>query len=410
MKYKRFKTPNGVNVILYPLNDIHSVRVIIKTYGGNFIDGNKKFGISHLLEHIILASNQEETRKIESYGGWLNGEAEDENITFVGGCHYRYAEKYIASIINIITNCKITEQVLKKEKETIKNEIMEAKSNVESFAWHKVQRARFIGHYRKSLIDSEKAIDAISISGAKSLYSKMLNPSRMHIAVCGKINSVRVRSTLEKVLGKIPYIAVKDCELSDPIYSKELIKKYKFDIDGAKVYITLPGLTMKDSIKERLTLNLIASALNDTHNSRLFKLLRDEKLTYDVGTSTIMRSKCGLFVVDFMCLSKNITKSIKTIKDTLENIASNGLTDDEIQHHKNYLDLTVDTYFDYPENVCEWLVDDMIYEREIVLPDKIREIRRSITRNDVNKIAKKIFDLDKINIVIVGNIGVSIIS
>ena len=59
-------------------------------------------------------------------------------------------------------------------------------------------------------------------------------------------------------------------------------------------------------------------------------------------------------------------------------------------------------YFENAYDCANWVADEMLFEKQILLPEDYKKIRNQSTPADLLEVAKEIFDFAKANLVVIG--------
>lgn len=159
--------------------------------------------------------------------------------------------------------------------------------------------------------------------------------------------------------------------------------------EQAHVILGVPGLARTD--ERRWAMGVLNTALGGGMSSRLFQEVREKRgLAYSVYSYTSGYADCGLFGVYAGCRPSQVDDVLKICRDQLDQVASEGLTDDEIRRAIGQLrGSTVLGLEDTgalmnrigKSELCwgaQMSVDDMLARIAAVTPDEVRELARDV--------------------------------
>ncbi|HLG34388.1 MAG TPA: pitrilysin family protein [Bacteroidia bacterium] len=251
---------------------------------------------------------------------------------------------------------------------------------------------------------TEKTMKKFTIDDVKSYYSSYYTPSGTNLVIVSELDEKEILPKLE-FLGKWQAKEVKMPEVTGfPPAAKTQI--YVADKDDAAQSVILVGnLGMKyDATGEFFKANVMNFALGGSFNSRLNLNLREDKgYTYGIYSGFSGSKYPGSFSV-FASVKKTATDSCLTeILNELKNYSAGGLKDDEYTYTKSSLlnseALRYETSFDK----AGFLSQIAQYNLPLDFTKQQAKILNEISKEELNALAKKYIDPNKLIIVVVGN-------
>jgi predicted Zn-dependent peptidase len=415
---------NGYQVMHIKSNtDVTRVQSIIKS--GSFAENIKNSGISHLLEHLLLEAWTKCKGDCIKY--WS-----DKGITFnafTGGTLVSYfitgISKHNVDMINFISNitanAKFNNKMIKKSKDAVKQELLNY-SNNPSWIYENVfyQRAYpntknglfYIGDWSLKL----KVLDSITKRDLENFYKKWYTPENMCFVIVSKMSEKSVKEMFTKYLPKS--LISSDSKESRPRQKKILnfpkckephpsITYVKWT-DAKKTNFKVGFVSnVEPSDNEILYLDFIKDILVGDLSSYLYKILRDEmgliydiSLSFDINYCTLLSefnfstndSQSKLLLETFLTLMKDFTEG--KFKDYQMNRVRDRLKMQDMETSKNtgYLAKLYGYQLIFDEN----------FENEpkrLLGPSDIMKKIKNVSKRDIVKISKKIFNPKAIVIV-----------
>ena len=103
----------------------------------------------------------------------------------------------------------------------------------------------------------------------------------------------------------------------------------------ANVCLHIKSVSSSDKLK--YIADLYTCILGSSQNSRLFKKIREELgLVYSIYAYNEMSSNSGEIMIVFGTRPKNLKKTMMQIKNIIEDLAQNGITQEEFTRAKNW--------------------------------------------------------------------------
>jgi predicted Zn-dependent peptidase len=153
---------------------------------------------------------------------------------------------------------------------------------------------------------------------------------------------------------------------------------------------------------DRYVLGVLKTILGGSTSSRLWNEIREKRgLAYYVRTSNDGFSDSGYLVTQAGCA---VTKAEEVLKITRENyfkISQKPVTPVELTLAQDYLKGRLALAWEDSQDVASYLADDFMFESKVrTIKEIYREIDK-VTAERVLAVAKKIFDLNQLNLTVV---------
>jgi len=165
--------------------------------------------------------------------------------------------------------------------------------------------------------------------------------------------------------------------------------------DQVHVRLAFEGLSSSDPAG--LTLVLLNRILGSGASSRLFQRLReDEGLTYDIWSSPLARSVCGLLEVGWTCSPAVFDSAWRVVHEEIRRLVHCGPDDEEIEIAKEGLrrGLTMDA--ENTDGLCALEVSELLERGRSFDLDRIAAEIDSIERDQVARMARRVLDVDRV--------------
>jgi zinc protease len=140
--------------------------------------------------------------------------------------------------------------------------------------------------------------------------------------------------------------------------------------------------------------------------SRLTQELRESRgLTYDVATDLLPYRRAGLMLGTVQTRKSAVRQTITAVREVMRKFASDGPTQDELNDAKRYLNGSFPLSFTSNADIAAQLNE---FE-ELGLPldylDRRAGLIDAVSLDDVHRIARRLFDPDKLTIVVAGSVS-----
>ncbi len=386
-------------------NNFHSVVISIWV---NHKLVNKP-GLAHFVEHLVMDGknckensdlNQPESRWIDS----LSATANDYYTIYDAQVHESEIPNVISFLKKLIFDSNFSKTVLAETKRVICAEMSESNSDPSYRMFQRLRQIRFKQKtfLSKPIIGTKNSVLSITHSDVKDFYTKNYTGENTVISITGHFDQKKTRSLIEETfgtLGKSQDTSFAGMPL--PEYSDEKRLITSGSSTQTNFMLSFQGYSWRSNIKERLIINLLSTLLCGLRASRLFQELRVKKqLVYDIYSETVMENNFGLFNIFGQCSGESVNSVIEIILHEIDRISTMPLSDDELNWFKNYLNIQ--------NEIGEDSLNDLAYEyvEEFANTDKATSWKDIITQRneivpaDVLKTARGVFNLNKLNIIV----------
>ena len=312
--------------------------------GSSFEEVGKN-GTAHFLEHMIFkGSNKimpgEFDHKIESLGGLSNASTGYDDVHYhvlVPPINFRES---LALLTNIVVSPNFNADEFAKEKGVVIDEIKQQNDQPEENLFNYfLKRVWLSSNYANSILGTEQSIKNLEINDLESFHSKNYNTEKICIAIAGNLSGniykIFEKSDLSGINKKPIY---KDSNVVNLKNNKPNLRirigreTIKFDnLEFSRIFMAwfIPNLTDQKNI---IGLEILASILSVGRNSRLVKVLKEDKnLVESVYVDVNAGELGGLFIIEASCENKDIDLVENQIIKTIDEISDNKIsTLDEI--------------------------------------------------------------------------------
>ncbi len=296
--------------------------------GSSFEDVDKN-GTAHFLEHMIFkGSNKimpgEFDHKIESLGGLSNASTGYDDVHYHVLVPPSNFKESLALLTNIVVTPDFNHDEFIKEKGVVIDEIKQQNDQPEERLFNYfLKRVWLSPNYANPILGTEHSIKNLEINDLVKFHSKHYTSEKICIAIAGNLSE-----EIYKIFEKSDLSGIKESPNLINSKNKPSLKirngreSVKFDnLEFTRIFMAwfIPNLNDQKNI---IGLEILASILSVGRNSRLVKILKEDRnLVESVYVDVNAGELGGLFIMEASCESKDIDlveKQInKTINETL---------------------------------------------------------------------------------------------
>jgi len=297
IEVERYQLDNGLTVLLHEDHSDPVVGVALTAHVGSAREKEGRTGFAHLFEHLLFLESENlgkgglDAMSARIGGSGANGSTTRDRTNYFQTVPSDALEKMIwaeADKLGYFINT-VTEPVLAKEKQVVKNEKRQGVDN------------RPYGHegyvidknlyppehpYNWQVIGSLEDLQNATVEDVREFYRKWYTPRNTVLTIAGDFDKEQARSWVQKYFGEIPSGApVVDLQ-KQPVVLTETKKLFYEDNFAALPQLTMvwPGVPVYD--KDSYALGVLSSYLTSGKGAPLNQVLVDSlKLVSRVSMS-----------------------------------------------------------------------------------------------------------------------------
>ena len=214
VNYEKYELPNGLDVVLHVDRSDPVVAVAMTFHVGSAREVEGRTGFAHLFEHLFFLDSENLgngglDRLMTRVGSSTNGSTNNDRTNYYEVVPNDALEKTLwaeSDKLGFFINT-VTESVVAKEKQVVKNEKRQGVDNQPyghtSFV---IDKALYpVGHpYNWQVIGSLADLDAASLPDVREFHEKWYGPNNATLVVAGGIDVAQTREWIDKYFGDIP--------------------------------------------------------------------------------------------------------------------------------------------------------------------------------------------------------------
>ncbi len=344
--FERYQLPNGLDVVLH-VDDSDPLAAVAMTFHvGSAREVEGRTGFAHLFEHLFFLDSENLgsgglDRLMTRIGSSTNGSTSRDRTNYFEVVPVDGLEKALwaeADKLGFFINT-VTESVVAKEKQVVKNEKRQGVDNRPyGHTSYVVDRALYPqGHpYRWQVIGSLQDLDAATLADTREFHARWYGPENATLVVAGDIDLDQTLAWIEKYFGEIPRgdappsAGPPPVELAD---SRLLVHEDNF--------ARLPRLTMAWPTvplfhPDSYALSVLAAVLTDGRSTPLhLVLVEEEKLAPAVSAFNGSQELEGSFSLQVGAFAGTDLDDVQAaVAEGFRRFEEEGVDEDELQRVK----------------------------------------------------------------------------
>ena len=406
--YQKSILSNGLRLVSKYLENTNSVTVLILVGAGSRYERPEINGVSHFMEHMFFKgakkykNTKEVSEAIDSVGGDFNAFTGKEYV----GYYVKVADKHVDVATDVLSDMLIHAKFDKDEIDRERGVILEEYNMYQDTPMHQIgwDFEKLIYGNQPMGWDQVGTKEVIKSLQQKEFFdyrSKLYTADNVVVAVAGHIRHEDIVKDIEKLF---VFNGDKKAYAADPVKvnpEKNNINLRNKKTEQAHVMVGFPGY--RDLHPDHYALKMLSIILGGNMSSRMFLSVRERQgLAYYISCSTDDYTDTGTISTNAGVSLKGIEKAITAILGEYKNISEELVPEKELNKAKEYLKGKVVLRLEDSEEYAHLLGKYEVLFGKPKSPEEIFEDVDKVTVEDVNRVAKDLFNEEKLYLSVIG--------
>lgn len=406
--HKLTTLPNGLRIILTPIEGTKSVTVLCLVGAGSRFEHQKINGISHYLEHMFFKGAKryknaaEVSTAIDSVGGDFNAFTGKE----YAGYYVKLASHQKEVAFDVIGDMMTSATFLAEEIEKERNVIMEEYNMYQDTPMYQV------GWDFERLLFGDQPMGWDQIGTKETILSfqrdqfveyknSLYTPDNTVISVSGNFDEKEVMDLIAK------YFPMKDGKRAfdfkpyvDMPSDKKVVLQHKKTEQG-HIIIGFPALPARH--KDEYAEKVLSVILGGNMSSRMFMHVREKKgLCYYVRTGTDDYKDIGVISTSAGVDLRRVDDAIEAILQEYKLITQEEVSETELKKGKEFMKGKIILHLEDSEEYAHMMGKQALLYPTIMTVDEILKKIDAVTVADIKRVASQLFTEEKMKLALIG--------
>jgi predicted Zn-dependent peptidase len=390
MNYTRSILPNGLRVIVVPIDDVESVTSLVMVGAGSRYETRKNNGISHFLEHMAFKGTKKRptAREIATLIDGIGAESNAFTGKEVTGYYIKSAATHVNTTLDVLSDILAHSELSQDEINRERGVIIEEINLYEDTPMRKIYDVFEDLMYGDTpmgwdIAGTKNVINSINRADFVSYMNSLYSADNMTVVVAGKVDEAKVKADITKFFSPLKkFKTFKPEPVMESQDKPEVrIKHKKSEQAHFAVGVRTSGLQDET---DRYPLSILSSILGGGMSSRLFYEVRERKgLAYYVRSYSEKYADVG-YLASFAGVDpKRVDDAIQTVVEEYQKIQKKGeITEDEVKKAKEFVKGHFILELEDTKSIATHYASEELLEREIKNPD---EIMKKLDEININK-------------------------
>lgn len=405
--FKKTVLPNGLRVVVHPMNGVNSVTVLVLVGAGSRYENKNINGIAHFLEHMFFKGAlrypdaKAVSSAIDGVGGDFNAFTGKEYVGYYVKVSSQNVKLACDVLSDMLIHSKFDAREINKERGVILEEYnMYQDTPMYQVGWD-FERLLFgdqpLGWDQ---VGTKELIEAVTHEDFVDYKSKLYTPDNTVISIVG---NVREQEVLEYIS---QYFTFEDKKKAydwlpfslNPAEGKVYLRTKKTE----QAHIVLGFHGYPEMHKDHYALTILSVLLGGNMSSRMFLAVREAQgLSYYIQTSTDDYADTGIISTRAGVQVKRIDDAISAITQEYKKVLAH-IPEDEVKKAKDYLKGKLVLRLEDSEEYAHLLAKHELLYGILKTPEEILEAIEKVQGADVMRTAQNLFQSSGLRLAAIG--------
>ncbi|MFN0141077.1 MAG: M16 family metallopeptidase [Pyrinomonadaceae bacterium] len=347
VEFEKFTLPNGLEVVFHVDRSDPVVAVSITAHVGSAREKAGRTGFAHLFEHLLFLESENlgkgglDAMSARIGGSGANGSTNRDRTDYLQTIPKDALEKMLwaeADKLGWFINT-VTDPVLAKEKQVVKNEKRQSVDNEPyGHTFYVIDKHLYPGDhpYNWQVIGSLEDLDRATLADVKEFYRRWYVPNNVTLVVAGDFDTVQAKKWVEKYFGEIKRGDEVKPQTKRPGVVREMTKLYHEDNFANLPELTLAWPVVEQYHPDSYPLAVLTRYLSQGKKAPLYKVIVEEKqLAPDVAMYVYDSELAGQMHVAVRAFdAKDLDEVAAAVNDAFARFEKDGISQKDLDRIK----------------------------------------------------------------------------
>jgi predicted Zn-dependent peptidase len=398
---------NGVRVVTAPNDQVGSVSCFVMLAAGSRYETPESKGIAHFAEHMFFKGTGRRptartiSTEIDAIGGEFNAFTGKELTGYYVRCGSETRDVALDVLADMLLASRFDEEEIEKEKGVILEEMNVYLDTPQRYVGNVYDRLLYDDQpLGWDILGTRETIEGTTRETFLSYLDTWYRPERMVVGIGGRIGD-GLTERLEGLFGEVEERSTGSApEVELPPERSPVLLHQK---DSEQAHLILGVRSYPIGHPNRYALQLLAVVLGGGMSSRLFTEVRERRgLGYYVNAGNTAYTDAGTFYSSAGVDVSRVDEAITTILGEIRKIAAEPVPADELEKARGYAKGRFVLRLESPQGTIQYGLRREVLEGEIEDPDELLRQLDLVTVEDVQRVAKDLFEDKRLYLALVG--------
>lgn len=412
--YETHHLPNGLRLILAPMEGVSSVTVLAMVGVGSRYETEEQAGIAHFLEHMVFKGTQNYPTAMD-ISGTIDGIGGQYNA-FTGkdytGYYAKVASEHLELAVDVISDMLLTPKLQLADIEREKGVIIEEMNMYEDDPRRKIDDVYDSVIYGKSdlgreIIGYKKTVRSFGEADFRDFLDSWYDLHNVVVVIAGdaqkiKKSKIKTEDMITKAFSKGKKRSGKGAkDFVVPVHKNPQVKVVHKKTEQAHFYLGFPGLPRDHA--DRFGQLVLSNFLGGNSSARLFNEIREKRgLAYYAYASSESYADVGSIYAFEGVDPTRVDQALTVTVEEFMKASQGDVTQIEVDRTKEYLRGKLILDWEDSQSVASSYARRALLSAEMESLDHILEGIAQVDIDQVKGLAKKLFNFNQVNLALIG--------
>ncbi|MPM10110.1 putative zinc protease [bioreactor metagenome] len=404
--YEQMTLPNGVRILTEHIPGVRSAALGFWVGTGSRHEKASESGAAHFIEHMIFKGTDKRTaakiaQETDAIGGQINAYTTKEYTCFYAQSLDIHLRQALDILWDMTFSSRFDERDVTTERGVILEEIGMYRDNPEDLCAERLFSAIYKGTaLARPILGRPATLNAMTGSFLKAYQKENYRAAVIIVTLAGSFDDSVLEELKERfsTLDGGPLPPIKSVTYTPGITVKRKATEQN--------HLTLAFASLPYGDDRRFALQLLSSILGGGMSSRLFQEVREKQgLCYSVYSYGAGHAETGVLAVYAALGRETEHKALATICRVVREFAKNGPEAEELSRAREQSKANVLMGLESTQARMSHLGRSSLLTGKVMSPDEIIAAYDAVTREQVQALAKQLFDFEAVSLSAVGKVG-----
>ncbi|MEW6144332.1 MAG: pitrilysin family protein [Thermodesulfobacteriota bacterium] len=398
---------NGIKVLIKENPGVPLFAARAAFLGGVRYEDDKTQGMSNFVSRMLTRGTETRSaaqiaEEIESIAGEVQGFSGRNSFGVTVESLSQNFDEALDIFSDVILHPAFDSQEIERARREILSEINREGDNLLRTTVNLFLATLYADHpYKYNPLGTVDTVTEFDGSDLREFYAKYVRPENLVITIVGDVDGKKALEEIKEKFGGMKKGASPVPAVNPVTPPSAITEKTETKPDKAQTHIIMGFLAPPLNSEDEYAFEVLNTILSG-QGGRLFIELRDKKsLAYTVTSFYTPGLEPGYFGVYIGTAPQKEGEAVKAIKEQLGLVLKDGVTDEELKRAQNYLVGSFEIGLQQNSSQAAKITFDELYgigwDEYKRYPQEIF----AVTKEDVQKAARKYIDLDRYTLIIV---------
>ena len=407
---QRTVLPNGLTLLVCEERSLPFVTFQLLINSGSWKDPQGEEGLSYLTARgLLLGTSKRKVTTIHEELDFMGASLSSSSGRDYATLHFQILKKDLEKgwglFMEVLTQPTFPEDEIKREAEKTLAAIQAAEDQPDEVAEKEFQKTLFANSpYGHPVEGTKESLPRITQEAIVRFYRSYYHPNNAILTVVGDMTADEVKTKLFPIFVRWPRTEIPKESFKIAFLKDRKTVKIDKGITQANIILGHAGVSRENPDYYALTvMNYILGG--GGFSSRLVEEIRNKRgLAYSVASFFDPGKYPGSFQITLQTKNASAREAIALSLQEVEKITKGFVSDKELEGAKKYLIGSFPMRLDTQGKLANFLTQVEYYDLGLDYPEKYPSLIRSITKEEILRVAKKYLSPENYILVIVANL------